>query len=101
MVHVFGEAVRPYKDALYKAAKDHIAAANTASAAGKDIDAARQKHLDCLDPKDFQTAPADPSAQQQIKDAVKQGKGAWKGYQAASTAGVAQQIDGIVPTDFR
>ena len=47
------------------------------------------------------TAPADPSAQQQLKDAVKQGKGVWKGYQAAATAGLAAQIDEIVPTDFR
>ena len=46
------------------------------------------------------TAPADPNAQQQLKDAVKPGKGAWKGYQAAATAGVAQQIDGIVPSAF-
>ena len=46
------------------------------------------------------TAPADPNAQQQLKDAVQQGKGAWKGYQAAATAGLAQQIDGIVPSAF-
>ena len=45
-------------------------------------------------------APANPSAQQQPKDAVQQGKGAWKGYQAAATAGLAQQIDGIVPSAF-
>jgi len=47
------------------------------------------------------TAPADPSAQQQLKDAVRQGKGAWKGYQTAATAGLAAQIEEIVPTDFR
>ena len=46
------------------------------------------------------TAPADPSAQQQLKDAVQRGKGAWKGYQAAATAGVAQQIEEIVPSAF-
>ena len=46
------------------------------------------------------TAPADPSAQQQLKDAVKQGKGAWKGYQAAATAGLAAQIEEIVPSAF-
>jgi len=46
------------------------------------------------------TAPADPNAQQQLKDAVQQGKGAWKGYRAAATAGLAQQIDGIVPSAF-
>jgi len=46
-------------------------------------------------------APADPRAQQQLKDAVQQGKGAWKGYQSAATAGLAAQIDEIVPTDFR
>ena len=45
-------------------------------------------------------APADPNAQQLLKDAVQQGKGAWKGYQAAATAGLAQQIDGIVPSAF-
>ena len=45
-------------------------------------------------------APAAPNAQQQLKDAVQQGKGAWKGYQAAATAGVAQQTDGIVPSAF-
>ena len=43
-------------------------------------------------------APAAPSAQQQPKDAVQQGKGAWKGYQAAATAGLAAQIvDGPAP----
>ena len=46
------------------------------------------------------TAPADPNAQQQLKDAVKQGKGAWKGYQAAATAGLAAQIEEIVPSAF-
>ena len=47
------------------------------------------------------TAPADPNAQQQLKDAVQQGKGAWKGYQTAATTGLAAQIEEIVPTDFR
>ena len=46
-------------------------------------------------------APADPRAQQQLKDAVQQGKGAWKAYQAAATAGLAQQIEAIVPSSFR
>ena len=56
MVKVFGEAMRPHAEALYKAAKDHIAAGNKASPAGEDIDAARQAHIDSLNPKDFQTA---------------------------------------------
>ena len=64
-----------------------------------ELDHAREAHAAAMIAK--HNAPADPSAQQQLKDAVQQGKGAWKGYQTAATAGLAAQIEEIVPTDFR
>jgi len=44
--------------------------------------------------------PGDPDAQHRFRDAVKQGRGAWKGYQEAAVAGLAAQISGI-PVTFR
>ena len=45
--------------------------------------------------------PSDPVADQQLREAVQQGRGAWKGYQQSATAALAAQIESIVPTDFR
>ena len=63
------------------------------------LDQAREAHAAALLAQ--MDAPADPDAQRRLQDAVQAGKGAWKGYQAAATAGLAQQIDGIVPTCFQ
>ena len=59
-----------------------------------DLDRAREAHAAALLAQ--RNAPADPNAQQQLKDAVQQGRSAWKGYQKAATAGLAQQIDAIM-----
>ncbi len=64
-----------------------------------DLDRAREAHAAALLAQ--KDAPADPDAQQQLKDAVRQGRSAWKGYQTAATAGLAQQIEAIVPSVFR
>jgi hypothetical protein len=45
-------------------------------------------------------APNDPEAARRVKDAVRGGKAAWKGYQKAATAGLAGQIDAIQPSAF-
>lgn len=45
--------------------------------------------------------PGDPETQQQFREAVKNGRSAWKGYQEAATAGLAAQIESIVPSDFQ
>lgn len=45
--------------------------------------------------------PGAPGTQRQLREAVKNGRGAWKGYQQAATAGLAAQIEGIVPGEFR
>ena len=63
------------------------------------LDHAREAHAAALLAQ--KDAPADPDAQQHLKDAVRQGRSAWKGYQTAATAGLAQQIDEIVPSAFR
>ena len=63
------------------------------------LDQAREAHAAALLAQ--MDAPADPDAQRRLKDAVRQGRSAWKGYQAAATAGLAQQIDGIIPADFQ
>jgi len=44
--------------------------------------------------------PDDPEAALRLQEAVQQGRGAWKGYQKAATAGLAAQIDGISPSAF-
>ncbi len=66
------------KDALDRARADHARA----------LLAARDK-------------PGDPEAQQQFRDAVRAGRGAWQGYQEVATAGLAAQIESIVPSAFR
>ena len=63
------------------------------------LDQAREAHAAALLAQ--KDAPADPDTQQQLKDAVRQGRSAWKGYQAAATAGLAAQISEIVPSAFR
>ena len=45
--------------------------------------------------------PGDADTQRRFRDAVQQGRGAWKGYQEAATAGLAAQISGIVPGEFQ
>ena len=62
------------------------------------LDQAREAHAAAMLAR--QSAPGDADAQRRVQDAVQQGKGAWKGYQAAATAGLAQQIESIVPTAF-
>ena len=71
---------------------------NAIEQARADLDRAREAHAAAMIAK--HNAPADPSAQQQLKDAVKQGKGAWKGYQTAATAGLAAEIESLVPGSF-
>lgn len=46
-------------------------------------------------------APNDPNTRQQLREAVQQGRGAWKGYQQAATAGLADQISAIIPGEFQ
>lgn len=46
-------------------------------------------------------APSDPEAARRMRAAVRVGRGAWKGYQAAATAGLAAEIENIVPGAFR
>ncbi len=46
--------------------------------------------------------PEDPVVQRRLQEAVRQGRGAWKGYQqAAATAGRAAQVMNSVPGVFR
>ncbi len=63
------------------------------------LDKAREAHAAALLTQ--MNAPTDPDAQRRLHDAVQQGRGAWKGYQKAATAGLAEQIDGIVPSAFQ
>ena len=63
------------------------------------LDQAREAHAAAMLAK--HDAPIDPSADQQLREAVQQGRGAWKGYQQAATAGLAAQIEGIVPGEFQ
>ena len=46
-------------------------------------------------------APGNPEAQQQFRDAGQAGRRAWRRYQETTTAGLAAQIEGIVPDAFR
>ncbi len=66
--------------------------------ARRELDQAREAHAAAtvahLD------APQDPEAVRKVKEAVQQGKSAWKGYQKAATAGLAAQIDAIQPSAF-
>ena len=63
------------------------------------LDLAREAHAAAMLAKI--EAPEDPGTQQMLRNAVQQGRGAWKGYQTAATAGLAAQIDEIVPSVFR
>lgn len=63
------------------------------------LDRAREAHAAAMLAR--QSAPGDADAQRRVQDAVTQGKAAWKGYQAAATAGLVAQIESIVPSDFR
>ena len=64
-----------------------------------ELDQARETHAAAMLAK--HDAPSDPGAGQQLKDAVWKGKGAWKSYQQAATAGLAAQISAIVPGEFQ
>ena len=63
------------------------------------LDRAREAHAAAMLAR--QSAPGNADAQRRVQGAVTQGKAAWKGYRVAATAGLAQQIESIVPTDFR
>ena len=63
------------------------------------LDRARADHARAL--LAARDRPGDPEAQQQFRDAVRAGRGAWQGYQKAATAGIAAQIEDIVPGAFR
>ena len=45
--------------------------------------------------------PEDPSVQHRLQEAVQQGRGAWKAYQTAASAGRAAQVAGSVPGAFQ
>ena len=62
------------------------------------LDRAREAHAAAL--LASLEAPGDPGTGQMLRNAVRQGRSAWKGYQKAATAGLAAQIEGIVPSAF-
>lgn len=62
------------------------------------LDQARADHARAL--LAVRDKPGDPQTQQQFRDAVRAGRAAGRQYQEAVTAGLAAQIEGIVPGDF-
>jgi len=66
--------------------------------ARRDLDQAREAHTAAVVAR--LEAPNDPDTSQRVKDAVQQGKQAWKGYRHAATAGLAAQIDALQPGAF-
>lgn len=63
------------------------------------LDRARADHARAL--LAAQAAPNDPDTRRRLQEAVRDGRGAWKAYQAAATAGLAAEIESIIPGDFR
>ena len=63
------------------------------------LDQARANHARAL--LAARDKPGDPQAQQQFRDAVRAGRKAWQHYQETATAGLAAQIEAIVPSAFR
>lgn len=72
---------------------------NDLEQARQDLDQAKETHVAAL--VACLSAPDDPEAVRAVKQAALQGRGAWKGYREAATAGLAAQIDGIVPSELR
>jgi hypothetical protein len=66
--------------------------------AQRDLDQARETHAAALVAR--RDAPSDPDAARRVKEAVRAGRDAWSGYRDAATAGLAAQIEGIVPGEF-
>ena len=63
------------------------------------LDQARADHARAL--LALQDDPTDPQGKQQMRQAVREGRSAWKGYQKAATAGLAAEIEAITPSVFR
>ncbi len=62
------------------------------------LDEARASHAKAM--LAIRDHPGDPDAQRSFRTAVRAGRRAWHGYEKAATAGLAAQIEAIVPSDF-
>ena len=70
---------------------------NAIEQARADLDRAREAHAAAIVAK---MAVPSLDADRRLKDAEQQGQSAWKGYQTAATAGLAAEIESLVPGSF-